>query len=337
MKISNLRFYVASSMFLVYWLGVYNQIYSAVLFFTFGFLPLLDLILGDELHQPIEPDMDESFKSPIYLWVWLYLNSMFLSLFYVMTYQISLFNLIFMALSFGMVTSQGIAISHELCHKKSCIDRNLSKLILTLSLYNHFYVEHKYGHHVNVATPLDPATARKNQNVYEFIIQSVSGGIRNAWSLEYKQNGIFNYLTYSWFINACLVYMIYLISPIFLVFFLIQAFIGVCFLEIINYIEHYGLQRKMINGKYEPVRNKHSWDTSNVMTNLILFRIGRHSDHHTHPYKEYQNLLKNDDSPKLPYGYPISSLLSLYPNIWFEIMNPILEEYQSRDNKLFKQ
>jgi alkane 1-monooxygenase len=340
MGITNLRFYASHTLFLIYWISYYYGFDYLVLLYVFGILPSLDLLLGSESHQPekitlsdVHKDNDNEFKNPIYRWVYLYLGTLISSLGLIYYNKLSLFKTIIMGINFGLVSSQGIAVAHELSHKKDFKDKILSKLILTSTLYNHFYIEHKYGHHINVATPKDPATSKKNQNVYNFIVQSVIGGIKSAWKIEYKSKGVINYLTKSWLVNCGIIAILYKLAYPLLIFFILQSFIGVFMLEVINYIEHYGLERKLIKDNvkgieyYESVKNCHSWDSNNLITNIMLFRLGRHSDHHTHPFKEYQDLIKNTDSPKLPYGYMMSSLIALVPSLWFKLMNPKLEEY----------
>jgi alkane 1-monooxygenase len=331
---------MAHTLFLAYWIGIIFNFHWILFLYTFIFLPILDIFLTNEEHQPLKKEdievleKDPQFKTTIYNWVFLYIISMIETMVIIHYNNYSLPKLLFMSFNFGLLSSLAIAVAHELSHKKEERDRILSKIILTCTLYNHFYIEHKYGHHINVATPLDPATAKKNQSVYSFIPQSIFGGIKNAWKLEYKHKGFINYISKSWFLNSFIISLLYLLNINFIIFYFVESIIGICLLEIVNYLEHYGLERKLLdNGKYEPVKIRHSWDSNNLITNCTLFRLGRHSDHHTHPYKQYQILIKNEDSPKLPFGYMIASLLTLCPYLWFKIMNPRLEKYLETCNK----
>jgi alkane 1-monooxygenase len=337
MEISNLRFYLSHSTFVIFRLSIYYGFYYITILYSFGLLPLLDMILPDDLHDQDKDDdsNDESFKKPIYHWVGLYFISLIYSLIYLYKNPISLINKILMGISFGIITSQSIAVSHELSHKQNPKDLFLSKLLLIPSLYSHFFIEHKYGHHINVATPLDPATAKKNQTVYNFIPRSIIGGYLNAFKLEYEKYGLINYVTKSSLLNILILILLGYIDIHILVFYIIQALVGVIIGEAINYVEHYGLERKLINGRYESVKKIHSWDSSKLITNLMLFRIGRHSDHHTNPIKEYQYLRINESSPKLPFGYMLSLLVSFIPPLWFRIMNPILEKF-NKNNEINK-
>jgi alkane 1-monooxygenase len=302
--------------------------------YVFGLLPILDLVLEHDVQQPKNEDslvFNKSFKYPIYIWVVFYILSFIVTLFYVNYRCFDLFKTLLISFSFGLISSQSIAVAHELSHKNNYLDRTLSKIILSGSIYNHFYTEHKYGHHVNVATPLDPATAKRNQNVYNFVLQSILGGIKNSWKIEFNQQGYNNYILKSWVCNLGFGLFLYQVNSFLLFFYISQALVSIFILESINYIEHYGLIRKKIGKNYESVSNKHSWDSNNMITNCLLFRIGRHSDHHTHSTKEYQSLVVNVDSPKLPFGYMGSLLLVLFPSLWFKTMNPLLDKIDQKN------
>jgi alkane 1-monooxygenase len=105
-------------------------------------------------------------------------------------------------------------------------------------------------------------------------------------------------------------------------YFLGAAFMGILLLETVNYIEHYGLQRKQTApGKYERAMPQHSWNSDHVLGRLMLFELSRHSDHHYLASRKYQILQHHDDTPQLPTGYPGSMLLSLLPPLWFYVMN----------------
>ena len=101
-----------------------------------------------------------------------------------------------------------------------------------------------------------------------------------------------------------------------------QGIIGFLLLETVNYIEHYGLVRfKMPSGRYERVRECHSWNSNHVVGRIVLYELTRHSDHHYKSSKKYQTLDYHDISPQMPYGYPTSMVLSFFPPLWFNIMN----------------
>ena len=102
-------------------------------------------------------------------------------------------------------------------------------------------------------------------------------------------------------------------------------------MEVVNYIEHYGLVRqKLDDGKFEPTRPHHSWNANEYASNLLLINLQKHSDHHARPSKKYQHLQAYDvdDAPQLPFGYPLMVLLSLIPQFWMKVMNPKVLEWR---------
>ena len=115
------------------------------------------------------------------------------------------------------------------------------------------------------------------------------------------------------------------------VFFFTQSFFAFTLLELVNYIEHYGIVRNQsVEGKYERVNPLHSWNASHLVSNFFLFQLQRHSDHHANAIKRYQVLNHYDDSPQLPFGYPTMILIALLPPLWFAKMNPLLQEWKEK-------
>lgn len=239
-------------------------------------------------------------------------------------------------LSFGtLLGACGINVAHELGHKEHMLAKISAVILLIPSLYTHFIIEHNYGHHKNVATPLDPATARKNEIIYAFWIRSILGSYKNAWQLEFKRLRKINSCNLSpknlmiiflliQFVYVLLVYLTFGTKTVCL--FLIIGIISFLFLETINYIEHYGLSRKRLqSGRYERVMPKHSWNSNHHLGRIILYELTRHSDHHFLANKKYQVLDHHDDALQLPYGYPTSMLLCLIPPLWFYKINPLLK------------
>lgn len=249
---------------------------------------------------------------------------------------------------FGLVTGGiGITVAHELGHKKSQLERFYSKLLLMTVCYMHFYIEHNRGHHVAVATPEDPATARKDENFYFFWFKSVFSGYAHAWKLEgekLKRNNksFFSYHNEMiWFtiipIAFCAVltlafsYSAGEINWAIPIFFFFQSYLAFSLLELVNYLEHYGIVRKQLApGKYERVNPLHSWNSSHLISNFFLFQLQRHSDHHANAIKRYQVLDHYKESPQLPFGYPTMILIALIPPLWFKIMNPRLKEWEDK-------
>ena len=220
----------------------------------------------------------------------------------------------------------GINLGHELGHRSGKVDRFLAKVSLLSSLYVHFFIEHNRGHHANVATPGDPASARRGESVYGFWVRSIVGSYRSAWRIGPKEMVRYHLVEVAIFAGVFA-----LGGMAGLVLFLIAALIGVLLLETVNYIEHYGLAREeLADGKYERIGHAHSWSSDNPVSRVLLFDLTRHADHHAHPGRRWSALRHVDDSPELPTGYPALILLSLVPPLWFAVMHAQLAKEQAR-------
>ncbi len=240
--------------------------------------------------------------------------------------------LLVFALAVGTVTGgMGITIAHELGHRASRLDRALAKALLVSVAYGHFFVEHVRGHHVRVATADDPATAPRGMSVYRFIPRSVFGSFVHAWRLEAMRLGHAGRSAWhpsNWVLSGSVLSVALLalawaaVGPKAALLFAVQAVWAFVLLEIINYVEHYGLLRRRIDGRYEPVRERHSWNADYVVSNWVLFNLQLHSDHHAHMNKPFEALRTVDDAPQLPAGYPAMVLLALVPPLWFAVMDP---------------
>lgn len=324
--------------------------YTAVLY-AFVILPILDVLLGKTTNNlsPEETHYKKAHK--IFDWM-LYVNlPLVFGLLYVvfskiLTTEYAVSEYIGLALSTGiLLATNGINVAHELGHRKSLIERLMSKALFTPCLYMHFYIEHNFGHHFKVATPEDGATARFNQSVYAFWIRSVSKQYVDAWKKQFEllKNDDHNFFSLK---NDMLYY--HLIQPMYLVlvslwfspqvmlFAVLVGVISFLFLESINYIEHYGLRRfQTPSGRYERVQIHHSWNSNHNIGRIVLYELTRHSDHHYKSAKKYQILNSYEDSPHLPLGYPASILLSLLPPLWFWVMNPLVPPHMKPENKVF--
>jgi alkane 1-monooxygenase len=202
----------------------------------------------------------------------------------------------------------------------------------------HFYIEHNFGHHKNVATPEDPASAKKNQTVYGFWFTSIWGQIKSANRIQkellaHRNRGFFSlYNDLFWYglIQMCYLIVLYVLFGINGVLFgALVALVSVLMLETINYIEHYGLKRKKVSDhRYERVLPIHSWNSNHIIGRLVLYELTRHSDHHHRAGKKYQILENKTDSPQLPWGYPTSMLVALMPPLWFYWINPRLKAFE---------
>ncbi len=233
----------------------------------------------------------------------------------------------------------GINVGHELGHRNNRFDEFLGEILLLSSLDTHFLPYHNGGHHFNVATPKDAATARKNELLYFFWIRSHFTSYTQAWQIENKR---MTESGRSWFHlqNRMIIYSIanlILLTSIFyffglmaLVGFILAATVGILLLETVNYIEHYGLLRKKNKfGRYERVKRTHSWNSDHVVGKVMLFNLSRHSDHHYNGSKHYQILKSLPESPQMPTGYPGMMLLSLFPPLWFALMNQKIQQINS--------
>jgi alkane 1-monooxygenase len=236
-----------------------------------------------------------------------------------------------LALSVGMLGGVGINTAHELGHKKDALERWLAKITLAQTWYGHFYIEHNRGHHVRVATPEDPASARFGETFWEFLPRSVWGSLRSSWGLEAQRMrrlgkspfNIRNDVLNAWLMS--LVFWGVLIAsfgPALIPFVVIQAVFGFTLLETVNYLEHYGLLRqKTESGRYERCAAEHSWNSDHVVTNLFLYHLQRHSDHHANPTRRYQTLRSMHGAPNLPSGYASMIALTYVPAVWRKVMD----------------
>lgn len=244
----------------------------------------------------------------------------------------------------GLVTSMGIGcgvmginVAHELGHRTKKGEQLMAKMLLLTSLYMHFFIEHNRGHHKNVSTDEDPASARYSEILYTFWVRSIVGSYLSAWRLEndrLRKKGISIFS----FQNEMLRYQIIQLAFVTAIFGLFGWFVGVCFLgaaligilllETVNYIEHYGLRReKLAEDRYERVLPSHSWNSDHVLGRLMLFELSRHSDHHYRAGRKYQLLRHMEGSPQMPTGYPGMILLATMPPLWFAVMHPQLKKF----------
>ncbi len=250
-------------------------------------------------------------------------------------------------LGFALVTGGiGITVAHELGHKKEAIEKFYSKILLMTVCYMHFYIEHNKGHHVQVATPADPATALKNETFYAFWVKSVFKGYAHAWHIENERlrrkgksalslsNNMIWFTVLPIALGFALTFAFSwtpgVVTWSVAAFFFAQSFLAFTLLELVNYVEHYGIQRKEVEpGRFERVTPIHSWNASHLISNFFLFQLQRHSDHHANAIKRYQVLNHYDESPQLPAGYPTMIIIALLPPLWFKMMNTRLERWHA--------
>lgn len=327
---------VAFSFFQEGWLSFFP------LFYAFGFIPLMEVILSTDAKNMSDLERETASKDRVYDWL-LYLTVplqyIFLVWFIVLLSQENPWSTEFFGriFSFGLLCGVlGINVAHELGHRAKKLEQNLAKLLLFTSLYGHFFIEHNQGHHKNVATEKDPASARYNEWLYLFWFRTIIFSFISAWKIEIqnlkqKKKSFFSLQ------NEMLIFMLIQLGFVLLVLvftgiscalgFVLAGGFGAILLETVNYIEHYGLRRsKTSELRYENVRPKHSWNSNHLVGRVMLFELTRHSDHHANPHKKYQVLENHDENPQLPGGYPGMMLLSLLPPLFFLVMNPLLRK-----------
>ncbi|GAB3774835.1 alkane 1-monooxygenase [Nocardioides ginsengisegetis] len=310
-----------------------------------GVVPAIDLLAGLDRSNPPDDAIEALEKDRYYRWItYLFLPIQyvgFVGAFYVIAHgaggfgDLTTLDKLGLAISIGCIGGIGINTAHELGHKKEANERWLSKIALAQSFYGHFYIEHNRGHHVRVATPEDPASSRFGENFYQFWPRTVIGSLRSAWRLEKrryarKQQHPFrlgNDVLNAWLMSAVLWGgLVAWLGVGILPFLVVQAVVGFSLLEVVNYMEHYGMLRQKVGvgerQRYERVDPSHSWNSNNIATNVLLYHLQRHSDHHANPTRRYQTLRDFEESPVLPTGYAGMIVLAILPPVWRRVMDP---------------
>jgi len=334
--------------------GTHNYWAWFIYFTIFGIIPILDYIIGKDAANPDEiTDVPSLTEEKAYRWFTLMMVPIWFGVLFwgghiFITNDYSWFGMLGWTLSIGTVGGIiAINLGHELIHKDPKIENWAGGLLLASVTYAGFKVEHVRGHHVTVSTPEDASSARYNQGLYSFLLQAFPRNFVNAWRLEaqrLKRKGkkaysLSNELIWWYGISFALAAVFYALwGGMGVLFFFGQSFFAALALEIINYIEHYGLHRRLLeNGKYERVTPAHSWNSNYLLTNLALFQLQRHSDHHAYAKRRYQVLRHYDESPQLPGGYASMYVLALFPPLWKKVVNPRVEAYyQGELDQLFR-
>ena len=310
---------------------------------VFVVVPAVDLIAGLDRSNPPDDVIDALENDKYYRWItYLFLPIQYAALVWACWMftgpswapEMSTVDKVGLALTIGTIAGIGINTAHELGHKKESHERWLAKIALAQSFYGHFYIEHNRGHHVRVATPEDPASSRVGETFYAFWPRTVSGSFKSAWNLEkprFARRGKSHWSIKNDVLNAWLMSVVLwgaLVAAFgigILPFLVIQAILGFSLLEVVNYLEHYGMLRQRTGpdgtGRYERVQPSHSWNSNNIATNVLLYHLQRHSDHHANPTRRYQTLRDFEESPVLPTGYAGLIILALVPPVWFKVMD----------------
>jgi alkane 1-monooxygenase len=313
---------------------------------VFGVFPLLDVAIGMDATNPPDSvlkwlERDRYYRWCTYAFIPIQYAGLVFACWLWSSGELSTLGSIGLAMTMGMVSGIAINTAHELGHKRASAERWLSKVALAQSAYGHFFIEHNRGHHVRVATPEDPASARLGESFWAFLLRTVSGSVRSAWGIERERLGRGGHSVWSrrndvlqaW---AMTVVLFAALTAIFglvvLPYLLVQASIGFSLLEVVNYLEHYGLLRqKREDGRYERCLPEHSWNSNNVASNVLLYHLQRHSDHHANPTRRYQALRHVDEAPQLPTGYAGMIVLAWIPPVWRRVMDRRLLEHYGGD------
>ena len=317
-----------------------NEIWLlAPLMAMFILAPILDWFGGEDENNPPEElvpqiDKDTYYRILTYLTVPLHFIAFFGCAIWVGSQDLSWWGFLGLTVAIGFADGFAINTGHELGHKRSTLEPWLAKIVLAVPAYGHFWIEHNRGHHRDVATPEDPASARMNENIYQFALREIPGAFKRAWIIERDRLGrkkvsiwsLQNEVLQSYLLTAVMqIGLVVAFGWIMLPFLVIHNFFSWWVLTSANYVEHYGLLReKQANGKYERCQPHHSWNANHKYSNLLLFHLQRHSDHHANPTRRYQSLRHFDDLPQLPSGYYGMFLISYVPPLWYHIMNPRL-------------
>ncbi len=304
--------------------------------FVFGLVPLLDLIAGSDSSNPDDDALadltaDPFFRVLVLAYVPLQLLLLGWAAFFVGSAGLAWWELLGFGLTVGVAGGTGINAAHELGHKQPSRERWAARLALASVAYGHFFVEHNRGHHRNVATPEDPASSRLGESVYAFLPRTLIGSAASAWRLEQRRlsalgrpfwsgsNELVRAAGLTFVMWAALLALGGLPG---LVLAVIQAGMAIALLETVNYLEHYGLLRaKNEDGRYEPCGPQHSWNSNQTVTNLLLYQLQRHADHHANPQTPYQALRHFDEAPQLPAGYAAMIPLAWMPPLWRRVMD----------------
>lgn len=313
------------------------------LFVTFVGLPLADRLIGLSRENPTPAQERELGPHPwyrglLFAWAAVQLSLIGLGLWRIhLLVDPPLWKVALLAIPLGLTNGGiGITVAHELGHRSERFDRWVARVLLLSVSYGHFTIEHNQGHHVRVATPDDPATARLGEGFWRFLVRTVPTQYLHAWELENarcRRNAgralvVGNAMLWLTLVPLVLVGGLFAVGGAKLaVYFAAQSAFSILLLEAVNYVEHYGLRRRELStGRYEPVAPHHSWNASFAITNWTLFALQRHSDHHASPGRPYQLLRHVDGAPQLPAGYPVMIMLALVPPLWHRVMAPRAQE-----------
>jgi alkane 1-monooxygenase len=313
---------------------------------VFGVFPVLDVVVGVDPSNPPDSvlkwlEQDRYYRWCTYAFIPIQYAGLVFACWQWGSGDLNLVESLALAVTVGVVGGIAINTAHELGHKRASSEKWLSRVALAQTGYGHFFIEHNRGHHVRVATPEDPASSRLGESFWEFLPRTVAGSLRSAWGieaarldrLEKSHWGPHNDVLTAWAMTVGLFAVLAVaFGPIVLPYLVLQAVLGFSLLEVVNYLEHYGLLRgKREDGRYERCLPEHSWNSNNVASNVLLYHLQRHSDHHANPTRRYQALRHVDEAPQLPTGYAGMIVLAWFPPIWRRVMDPRLVDHFEGD------
>ncbi|TDR22697.1 alkane 1-monooxygenase [Marinicella litoralis] len=312
-------------------------------------IPLLDWLFSTDNSNPDAAQLIQLEQSKFYDWILFLMLPVHFFVFYTIidytvSQELTFWMHLTLLLTLGVFGGLAINLGHELGHKKDRWSKNLAKLALATGAYGHFNVEHNAGHHRDVATPEDSASAKLGESIYRFALREFPGGLKRAWRIEttrLTRHGL------KWYSKDNQILHSYILTII--IYGLLTAMLGWPALLLMlahaplvwwqltsaNYIEHYGLLRqKNKHGKYERCEPRHSWNSNHLISNLVLFHLQRHSDHHANPSRHYQSLRHFAEAPQLPTGYMGMFVLAYFPPLWYKVMDKRLLSMYQNDMRL---
>lgn len=342
-----LPFWLSLTLIPLAWIGAFYGGWTVALLplATWYLFSGLDAVLGLNTENA-DPNIGEEHLAAYSLITKIWIPLQFITLFGLLYYvpraeHLEALETVVLFFGVGVITGTvGINYSHELMHQKNKFERWLGDILLSMVLYSHFRTEHLLVHHRYVGTPRDAVTARYNEGFYRYFPRVLREGLSSAFKAEKEMlarkdlpwndtsNPFFRY----WALQAAMLVLALIVGGwMGLALFLWQAFSAVWQLELVNYIEHYGLTRKHLgDGKYEHVMPHHSWNAAHKASNWLLINLQRHSDHHYKPDRRFP-LLQNYDAaqaPQLPYGYPLMTMAAMVPPLWRKKMNPRVRKWR---------
>lgn len=306
------------------------------LLLNYGIAPFIDMLFGEDRNNPPEEvvmqlDQDPYYRRLTYIVVPLHFMTLIGTASYAATQELSGWAVLGLAVVAGMTAGLAINTGHELGHKNSKFEKLLAKIVLAVPAYGHFTIDHNRGHHRDVSTPEDAASSRMGESIYKFAAREFPGAVMRAWDIEKdrltrRDKSVWhpgNQILQSYALTAVLwIGLTMAFGWMMLPFLLVHTFFAWWQLTSANYVEHYGLLRaRGDDGKYEVCKPHHSWNSNHIYSNLALFHLERHSDHHSHPLRRYQSLRHFPDLPQLPNGYFGVYVLAYVPWAWFYVMD----------------